>query len=76
MKSKLFTFAFLIFTCFVLKTNAQTTGNLSFTFNQCYGEGAELKFDLEPEPFYWVGFGSFFWPVKNETIKDVNFFNS
>jgi hypothetical protein len=34
MKSKLFTFAFLIFTCFVLKTDAQTTGNLSFTFNQ------------------------------------------
>ena len=34
MKSKLFTTAFLILTCFVLKINAQTTGNLSFTFNQ------------------------------------------
>jgi hypothetical protein len=34
MKTKLFATAFLIITCFAFKTNAQTTGNLSFTFNQ------------------------------------------
>ena len=28
--------------------------------------GADLKFELEPEPIFCVGFGSFFWQVKNE----------
>ena len=32
------------------------------------GSGADLKFELEPEPIFWVGFGSFFWQVKNEII--------
>ena len=41
--------------------------------NQCSGAGrsrgflaeagADLKFELEPEPIMWVGFGSFFWQV-------------
>ena len=35
------------------------------------GAGADLKFDLEPEPIFCVGSGSFFSQVVNEII-DVN----
>ena len=31
------------------------------------GAGADLKFDLEPEPIFWFGSGSFFWQVNNDT---------
>ena len=32
------------------------------------GAGADLKFDLEPEPIFCVGSGSFFSQVVNEII--------
>ena len=30
--------------------------------------GADLKFDLEPEPVFWSRFRLLFWQVKNEMI--------
>ena len=38
------------------------------------GAGADLKFELEPEPIFWVGSGSFFWQVKNEMISRYSLF--
>ena len=35
------------------------------------GAGADLKFDLEPDPIFWVVYGSFFWQLS---IKLNNFF--
>ena len=48
--------------------------------NQCYGAvrsrgflagaGPDLKFDLEPEPIFWFGSGSFFGKWKTKWFKD------
>ena len=33
------------------------------------GARTDFKLDLEPEPIFWVGSGSFCWQVKNGLIK-------